>query len=203
MIIRENHVIPDELDGFSINDGQMLMLDHVLCQVLVNKLPERPPFVSIEHDKEMVLLCYQVMRNIRRRPMAVDVAFLFHSTLDNTAVRDDCHCRVTQLKSVETPILTSPFGKSVLTVVSFLSLILSAHIGLLYVCVTFRNLVEITNEWQCPWAFGLLVIRGKQIRQGQLTSRHVFPAMAILKGAVQNIQDGNEGAQEQSYQRHD
>lgn len=61
VVLWEEHIIPDQLDGFGINDGQVFAHYHIIGQVLVDKLPKGPPLVSIEHDEEVVAFGDQIM----------------------------------------------------------------------------------------------------------------------------------------------
>lgn len=56
VILWRDQVIADKLDGFGVDNGQMLALHHVFHQVLVDEASERPPLIPIEHDEEMVSL---------------------------------------------------------------------------------------------------------------------------------------------------
>lgn len=64
MVFWEEHVIPYKLDGFCIDERQMLSLDHALSEVLMDEPSEGPPFVTVEHDEEVISLSYEVMSDV-------------------------------------------------------------------------------------------------------------------------------------------
>lgn len=84
----------------------------------MDESPKRSPFIPIKHYKEMIPLGNQIMRDIRRWTMAIDVAFLVGSTFDDPAIRNDCHGRIPKFEGVQATVLTRPFCESASTYMS-------------------------------------------------------------------------------------
>lgn len=62
----------------------------------------------------MITACNEIMRNIRGRPVRVDVALLVHKLLNQTSVGEDDGSASAQFERVHAAILPGPFGEPVM-----------------------------------------------------------------------------------------
>lgn len=82
MIFGIQKIFPDHLNGFSIDNVDMLSVNHGFRQVLVRQPAKRTPFVSIVHHQEMISLGDELLGNVRMRSVAVDGALSVNDLLD-------------------------------------------------------------------------------------------------------------------------
>lgn len=112
MLLGLEHEIPHHLGRFRILEYDVFFLDHGLHEVLVDCFAEATPEVAVVHDEEMVAAGDQAVADVRRRPVAVDGAFLVYELLDGAPVCEDDGGAGPELEGIHAAILLRPFRES-------------------------------------------------------------------------------------------
>jgi hypothetical protein len=111
-LLRRHAEIPDHLHRLRILQSDMLLITPRFMELLMHELAEQSPLIAMPHDQEMVPSCHEVVRNVRRRSIAVDGALLIQHRLDQTPIRQHHRCGWSELEREDASVLLRPFRES-------------------------------------------------------------------------------------------
>ena len=80
-----HHEIMNHLNGFRMLHVNVMFLTDRLHKILVHKLPDLAPFLTIVHNQKMIASGDQAGYD-GRRSVAEDIAFLIHQLFDELTV---------------------------------------------------------------------------------------------------------------------
>lgn len=96
-LVRDDADIMNHLHGFCVLQPNMLFLTSILVKEVMDQLSEGSPLVAVAHDQQVVSMGHQIVRDIRKGPIAVNSTFLVNQRFDYAPVADHHSCRRTHL----------------------------------------------------------------------------------------------------------
>lgn len=109
MSFRLDHEISHHLDGFGVNELDMVLDDHALHEVLMDEFATCPPLIGILHEQDMITATDDAVANIRGWAVVVDVGLLVHEFSDQLGRGDDDGSAGADLQGEDAAVLLRPF----------------------------------------------------------------------------------------------